>query len=196
MPTTSSGPSPLSRRVIQERRTSGSLRWLKSLLSRPLRVECRGMHVHFLLPDRRRPRHVQEAEALQALIGELNARLKGHEQTRPVDRLQPLVAVHKALASRGWSGVEALPSRALRDAQAQVRVLLRQAPSNTLEELAECLSALRGAAEAREDRIARSREADRSPSVVVSETSHEDFEALKRNWSGPVSQDPPSPSPN
>jgi len=186
-------PSPLRRRVIQERRAPrgapGSLRWLKSVLRRPVRVERCGMQVHFVLEERRRPLHVQEAEALEALSSELRARLMSHEHPQPAERIQYLVAVHEALASRGWRGVEALPSRVLRKAQAQARVLLQQELSETLEDLAERLGAMRGAAEAREDRIKQSRAADLNTSVVISETSEAEFEALQRSWTGTVPQD-------
>ncbi len=70
----------------------------------------------------------------------------------------------------------------------QAQLFVTQEPSELLEDLIERLGVLRVAAEVREDRVQRAHSEDSVPSVVVSESSQEEFDAMERSWVGTIPQ--------
>lgn len=193
-------PKASSRKPGRDRRaprgSPGSVRWLKGLLGRPLGLERRGAQLHITLVDRRRPPEVVEADAVNRLCAELRARLLAHGNEHAAVVMRHLVAVHDTLSKRGWSGVEALTSTLLGKALDQAQMLATHEPSRGMAELIERLRVLRPAAEAREDRAAKSNQADAAGEVLVTETTHEEFENTERSWeqtSSPASLSPEVP---
>ena len=103
---------PLERRA--PRGSTGTLRWLKALLGRPVALQKRDGKLHMVLLDRRRPPEEQRAQAMQRLRDELRARLLGHEPEHASQAMRHLVFVHDELGRRGWTGVELMPAPLLR----------------------------------------------------------------------------------
>lgn len=184
------------RRPDQERRASrastGSLRWLRSLLGRPLQLERRDGQWHVVLADRRRSPQAREAARLAALCAELRARLLGQDDEATAQVMRHLVFVHDALRRDGWPCLAVLPSRVLRMALVQLQLLLKQEPSPALSVLAERLHALQVAAELREERRPP---VEGHAAPEVSTASAEEFDAAERDWAGTVAQAAKLPEP-
>jgi hypothetical protein len=195
-----SDPKSSSRKPAQERRAPrgrpGSVRWLKSLLGRPLGLERRDGQLHIALVERRRPPEVVEADAVQRLCAELRARLLAHGNDHAAVVMRHLVAVHDTLSKRGWSGVEALTSTLLGKALDQAQMLATHEPSRGMVELIERLRVLRAAAQVREERNPTPARGADAAEMEVSETTHEEFENTERSWeqtSSPASLSPEVP---
>lgn len=188
----------LSGRPDKERRspraTKGSLRWLRSLLGRPVQMERRDGQWHVVLADRRRSPQEREAARLAALCAELSARLLGQDDEATAQLMRHLVFVHDALRRDGWPCLALLPSRVLRKALVQLQLLLKQEPSPPLSMLAERLQQLQVAAELREERRPP---VEGQVAPEVSDASAEEFDAAERDWVGTVAlaSRPPEPEP-
>jgi hypothetical protein len=180
-----SGPRPRVGKPRVERRApraqAGSLRWLRSLLGRPVALEQRGGKLHLALVERRRPPEVIRAQQRAALCEELRLRLLEHGE-RHVAVLRPLVAVHDALASEGWPRVGRMPQALLAKAHLQLLMLVGREPSGALAGMAEHLRLLQAAAEAREDRERRDGVREDDQLVVVEEADVSEFDELERAW--------------
>ncbi len=159
----------------------GSLRWLRSLLGRPVALENRDGRLHLTLVERRRPPEVIRAQECAALCEELRLRLLEHGE-RHVAVLRPMVAVHDALERDGWEAVGRLPSALLARAHMQLLMLIGREASRALTGMADHLRLLQAAAEAREDRNRRDGVRDDDAMVVVEEIDSGDYEALERAW--------------
>jgi hypothetical protein len=159
----------------------GSVRWLQGLLGRPVALERRDGKLHITLVERRRPPEVIQAQERAALCEELRLRLLEHGESHAAV-LRPLVAVHEALARRGWEGVGRLNSALLAKAQMQLLMLLGREASDALTEMVEHVRLLQAAAEAREDRERRDGVRDDDVMVVVEEASDDDYASLARAW--------------
>lgn len=146
---------PGAGRPRRERRAApgavGSVRWIKSLLGRPVALERRDGRLHVTLVERRRSPERREADELQALRTELHARLLAAEVEFAARHLRHLVFVLDAL-DRGWPAVAALPSEVLHKAGGQAQRLVAEEASPMLAGLIERLRLLKVAAEVREDR--------------------------------------------
>lgn len=194
------------------RGSTGSLRWVKGLLGRPLVLERRGSKLHLTLVDRRRPAAVLEADDLSALRAELRARLLEHDNHHTAAVMRHLVLVHDVLGRRGWSGVAAMDSRVLHKAQIQAQMLASEEPSRRLSLLSQRLTVLQVTASVREDRGADGDSEETTPDwqttalpvqragatridldldapVEISEGSAEEFDAIERGWL--ATQSPP-----
>lgn len=144
----------------------GSLRWLRSLLGRPVALVWRNGSLHVVLQDRRRPPEVVEAQDRAALCEELRVRLLEHGE-KHVAVLRPLVAVHEALSQGGWDRVARLPSALLAKAHLQLLMLLGHEPSGGLAAMVDRLRLVQTAAELREERNRRDGVRDDDQLVVV-----------------------------
>lgn len=174
----------------QERRSppgpTGSLRWLKALLGRPLALQRREGKLHVVLVDRRRPPEEHRARAMDRLRDELRTRLLGQEHEHAAQAMRHLVFVHDELGRRGWTGVELMPAPLLRKALVQAQMLHDQEASNPLARMIAHLHVLLVGAELREERAARLQGEAAGRQLEVSETTHEEFEAMERSWVGTV----------
>lgn len=170
----------------------GSLRWLKSLLGRPVALEQRDGRLHLTLVERRRPPEVIAAQERAALCEELRLRLLEHGEHH-VAVLRPLVAVHDALAREGWDRVGRLSAALLAKAHVQLLMLIGREPSRALVGMADHLRLLQAAAEAREDRNRRDGVSDDDALVVVEDAEVSDYDELARAWV--VTESPAEPPP-
>lgn len=182
--------SPPSPKPSRERRASdakpGTLRWLRGLLSRPLKLERRGLQWHLVLGDRRRQAGVGRAPTLAEVNEELHARLLAQDVEHAARVMRHLVFVHDELCRKGWRGVETLPAKVLGKALTQVQMLAQDAPSPVMAHIAERLEKIHIAAQIREERRAHAH-AEANGRVEVSEASAEEFAETERSWLGTMS---------
>lgn len=187
-------------RVKRERRTPvgpiGSLSWAKSLLGRPIALERRDGKLHVALVERRRSPEQRQADELNALRGELHARLIAGSVDDAARHMRHLVFVLDALG-RGWDAVGLLPSKVLDKATMQAHRLVIDEPSTLLAEMIDRLRLLKVAAEVREDRTPGTanpapfddlRALDGDTAVDQRELSAEEAEAASAGWVGTIPQ--------
>lgn len=190
MSDSSSNPKPPRHQALKDRRAPlgkpGSVRWLKSLLGRPLALERRGQKMHVTLVDRRRSAEQVQADSLARLREELRLRLLDQEHHHAATAMRHLVFVHDVLGRQGWPGVQAMESRVLARALVQAQMLAQRESSRRLVQFVDRLRMFQAAAEAREERIGRSGAVVVEPggdtTVDVSEVTAEEFEASQRVW--------------
>lgn len=168
----------IDRRAGPGSRATGSLRWIKQLIARPVRLERSGRRFHVVLVERR------QAMSVAMLVADLGRRLRGLD-------LDDLARVNDALARKGWSGVEALSSRVIGNALQQAETLADREPAPSLHAAIDRLSALRVTADQRADRKLQQVKQE-AEAIVVSEATHEEFEAMSRSWSDSMAA-PPAP---
>lgn len=179
----------------------GSIRWVRSILGRPLALERRPDGLHVTLLDRRRPPEVIQAESMARLLEELRVRLLQLEDRSAGAVMRHLVAVHDVLGRKGWVGLELLDSGVLRKAVIQLQMLVEHEPSARLTRLAEKLRMLQAGAEAREERVqAHARQAAAGAPIEVSEVSADEFDSSRREWESTAAApleplEPPEPAP-
>jgi hypothetical protein len=200
----SPSPNDPDRRGRRDRRAPagpvGSLRWIKSILARPLTLERRADGLHVTLVERRRSPEVIQAESMARLREELQQRLLAQEHEHVDRTMRHLVFVHEVLGRHGWPGLQAMESRVLRRAGVQLKMLLEHEPSPRLARFVDKLRLLQAGAEAREERLQASgaatgsakagppeldeRDVTRAPAhaIEVSEVSAEEFHESQRIW--------------
>lgn len=166
----------------------GSLRWVRSVLGRSIRLEQHREPPPGAGIDARRAA-VTDAP-LSLLLQqrtELGARLLVHDPaTQPV---RNLFVIHDELGSRGWSGVEALPAQIVDRALTEAEILSSQEPSNLLTSIIDSLMALKLAADERAAQAlhaASEREWETLKVPEVSETNYDEYELMERSWVGTV----------
>lgn len=186
------GQSKPRRERRAPRGAPGTTRWLKGLLARPVALERRDGQLHLTLVERRRPPEVVEQQERAALCDEVRVLLLNRGSEQEVAVMRHLVLVLDVLAQRGWTAVGAMASGVLRKAVMQAQLLHSQEPGAALAYLMERLRLLHVAAGLREDRQRGSPSPDDSDHAVVTEGSHEEFEAMQRDWVSTVA--PPVPS--
>jgi len=161
----------------------GSMRWMKSILGRPLGLQRRPDGLHVTLLDRRRSPEVVQAESMARLRDELRLRLLDLEHHHAATTMRHLVHVHDVLGRKGWAGLQNAKSEVLRMAILQVQMLVEREPSNRLGRFIERLRMIQAAAEAREERLqSQARAVAAGEAVQVSEATAEEFEASQRDW--------------
>lgn len=153
-------------------RVTGSIRWIKGLIGRSMRLERGGRRFHLVLVERRQAARTVQAVAM--LVTDLG-------RPRPGVERDDLTRVNEALAHQGWPGAENLSSRLLGNALKQAETLAGRDPSPSLSALIERLSATKVTAEMREDRQLQRMKLE-ADSLVVSEATLEEFEATSRSW--------------
>lgn len=170
----------------------GSIRWMKSILGRPLAIERRADGLHLTLQERRRSPEVIQAESMRRLREELSLRLLEMEHRHAATAMRHLVFVHDTLGRRGWAGVQRLASSVICKATMQLQMLVEHEPSKRLSRLVDKLRMLQAAAEAREERalaraLRRAESGHRGDaSIEVSEATAEEFEASQREWQATI----------
>jgi hypothetical protein len=179
----SSKPRSSRRRPLKERRKQpgapGSMRWLGGMLGRPLALETGALGPRIVLVERRKAGEPGDRWPTALMCDELRSRLLGHELDNATRVMRHLVLVHDQLSSKGWAGVDALPSRVLGMAVVQVQMLTANEPSLALVQLTDRLRVIKVEVELREERQ-RSAAADRE--VEVSEVTHEEFTRSAMDW--------------
>ena len=169
------------------RGTPGSTRWLKGLLARPVALERRDGQLHVTLVERRRTPEVIEQQERAALCDEVRVLLLQRGSDHEVAVMRHLVLSLDVLQTRGWDGVGAMASGVLRKALMQAQLLHSQESTPALDHLVERLRLLHVAAGLREDRKRGVASPDHSDHAEVTEASHEEFEAMQRDWVSTVS---------
>lgn len=183
MSTSPTSPTDPPRPPASDRRTASgsSLRRVRDLLGRPLTVERRAGQLQVVLVERRAS---PAAPTLEALREALRERLLAQENRHAARVMRHLVAVHDALGRKGWASVEALPATVLDMALVQAEILADTAPTPTLAPIVERLRSCRLAAGRREELAACAQ--DTEPAVLITEATHEEFDAMTRSWVGSV----------
>ena len=164
---------------------AGSLRWLKSLLGRPMGLVRRGGQWKLEVLERRRTA-VVDALSWSQLRSELRRRLDDPAHGHAATALRHLVVTINELKRKGWPGVEALPESVLERARLQADMLNGATPSPALTQLAERRGRLQL------ERHRRSAASAVPQALEISEVTHEEFEAMERSWAGTLPAERPA----
>lgn len=171
--------------VIDRRAAAGSaapLKQLKGMLDRPLRMANDGGKLRVTLVERRQTPAGDLTYLLTPLRNELRARL-GASPHGGALVLRHLLVVHKVLGAKGWAGLDTLPAAVLAKGLDQTEMLHDAEPSPLLEVLTAQLRIAHTKAAQRESRLTPTAPAaDLIEDLQVSETTHEDFEAMQKSW--------------
>ena len=180
----------LSQRIAEEAARSaapakrGSLRWVRNVLSRSLRLEQPR-------PGSDPSVAAAQADAPLSLVmqqrAELGARLLVHDPATQVVR--HLFIVHDELRNGGWPAVEALPVTVQERALVEAEILGTHEPSPMLDTIIDALRAIKLVAAERAAREAHALleaewEVPRMPEV--SDTNFDEYELTERSWAGTV----------
>ncbi len=166
----------------------GSLRWVRDVLGRSIRLEQRRDPLATAAADGKRG---GTADAPLSLLmkqrAELGARLLVHDPaTQPV---RNLFVVHDELGRRGWSGVEALSPQIIDRALTEAEIMASDEPSTLLGSIIDGLQSLKHGFRARaahEAHAASEREWETLKVPEVSETNYDEYELMERSWVGTV----------
>ena len=166
----------------------GSLRWVRNVLGRSMRLEQgRDVATASAAEPRRGAGGEQPLPLLLQQRAELGARLLVHDPaTQPV---RNLFLVHDQLAGLGWAGVETLPLPLVARALTEAKILASDESSPLLTTIIESLQDLLTAAGARstlEASEALEREWELPQCPEVSETNYDEYELMERSWIGTV----------
>jgi len=161
----------------------GSLRWVREVLGRSIKLEQRKNQLPVARVD---PRGEPE-EPMSLLMqqrAELGARLLVHDTATQIVR--NLFIVHDELRVNGWTGVENLPVKVIASAENEAEILAVDEPSDVLATIVKALRELKVAAEARAARGALEADWDVPQMPEVSDTNFDEYELMERSWAGTV----------
>jgi hypothetical protein len=161
----------------------GSLRWVREVLGRSIKLEQRKNQLPVARVD---PRGEPE-EPMSLLMqqrAELGARLLVHDTATQIVR--NLFIVHDELRVNGWTGVENLPVKVIASAENEAEILAVDEPSDVLATIVKALRELKVAAEARAARGALEADWDVPQMPEVSDTNFDEYELTERSWAGTV----------
>ncbi len=161
----------------------GSLRWVRDVLGRSIRLEQRKNQLHVALVD---PRGAAD-EPMSPLMqqrAELGARLLVHDPATQIVR--NLFIVHDELRATGWPGVETLPLKVIARGLSEAEILAVDEPSEVLMTIIETLREVQAAAEARAAKEALDAEWEVPQIPEVSDTNFDEYELMERSWAGTV----------
>ncbi len=161
----------------------GSLRWVRDVLGRSIRLEQRKNQLHVALVDPRRNAEEPMSPLMQQRA-ELGARLLVHDPATQVVR--HLFIVHDELRASGWPGVEALPVKVLDRGLTEAEILASHEPSDVLTTIIDTLREIKVAAEARAAAEALDAEWETPQVPEVSDTNFDEYELMERSWAGTV----------
>lgn len=166
----------------------GSLRWVRNVLGRSLRLEQPRYPGQ---PTPIDPRRAAEADKPLSLVmqqrAELGARLLVHDPATQVVR--HLFIVHDELRNAGWLAVRALPLTVIGRALTEAEILASDEPSPMLASIIDALrdiklGAVARAAQAAHDALEAEWETPQVPEV--SDTNFDEYELMERSWAGTV----------
>jgi hypothetical protein len=163
----------------------GSLRWVRDVLSRSLRLQ----------QGRKRAATAAASDAADTALDpalslwirqrtELGPRLLVHDPATQV--VHHLFIVHDELQAQGWPGVDALPAKVLDRALLEAEILHSDEPSSLLATIIDKLRELNAAATARALEQALEREFETLQMPEVSDTNFDEYELMERSWAGTV----------
>jgi hypothetical protein len=162
----------------------GSLRWVRDVLGRSIRLEQRKNQLHVAFVD---PRGAAD-EPMSPLMqqrAELGARLLVHDPATQIVR--NLFIVHDELRANGWAGVETLPLKVISRGLSEAEILAVDEASEVLATIIETLREVKVAAEARAAKEALDAAEWEVPQVPeVSDTNFDEYELMERSWAGTV----------
>jgi hypothetical protein len=161
----------------------GSLRWVREVLGRSIKLEQRKNQLPVARVD---PRGEPE-EPMSLLMqqrAELGARLLVHDTATQIVR--NLFIVHDELRVNGWTGVENLPVKVIASAENEAEILAVDEPSDVLATIVKALRELKVAAEARAAREALEADWEVPQVPEVSDTNFDEYELMERSWAGTV----------
>ena len=164
----------------------GSLRWVRDVLARSMRLEPPRSPAAVPSPEAARPAAVVDASPALLIQqrADLGARLLVHDPaTQPV---RHLFVLHDELRARGWAGVEALPPKVLSRALTEAEILDSHEPSPLLTGIIDNLRSLTLAADVRAADAAIEREWETLQVPEVSDTNFDEYELMERSWAGTV----------
>lgn len=165
--------------------TGGSLKNLKGMLGRPMKLQMHEGRLQMVLVERRRAPAADQPLLLSQVCAELRALLLAQEAAA-TQTMRHLVLVHDTLGSRGWPAVGALKGSVLRRALVQAEMLASVESSPALETVIEQLRPLADAAHQREGSGSRQQEFAAGDSLEVSESTYAEFEKMERSWIGTI----------
>ena len=160
----------------------GSLRWVRDVLTRSIRLEQRKNQLHVALVDTRAGD--EPMSLLMQQRAELGARLLVHDPATQVVR--NLFIVHDELRANGWPGVETLPVKVLGRGLTEAEILASDEPSEVLASIIETLREIKVAAQARAAQEALEAEWEVPQVPEVSDTNFDEYELMERSWAGTV----------
>jgi len=161
----------------------GSLRWVREVLGRSIRLEQRKNQRHVTLVD---PRAAAE-EPMSLLMqqrADLGARLLVHDPATQIVR--NLFIVHDELRANGWPGVENLPLKVISRGLSEAEILAVDEPSDVLATIIGTLRDVKVAAEGRAAREALEADWEVPQVPEVSDTNFDEYELMERSWAGTV----------
>jgi len=161
----------------------GSLRWVREVLGRSIRLEQRKNQRHVTLVD---PRAAAE-EPMSLLMqqrADLGARLLVHDPATQIVR--NLFIVHDELRANGWPGVENLPLKVISRGLSEAEILAVDEASDVLATIIATLREVKVAAEARAAREALEADWEVPQVPEVSDTNFDEYELMERSWAGTV----------
>ena len=161
----------------------GSLRWVRDVLGRSLRLEQRKNQLHVALVDPR----AEPEEPMSLLMqqrAELGARLLVHDPATQIVR--NLFIVHDELRANGWPGVETLPLKVIARGLSEAEILAVDEPSELLATIVATLRDIKTAADARAAQEALEAEWEVPQIPEVSDTNFDEYELMERSWAGTV----------
>ena len=174
-------PAPTAAPAAAAKR--GSLRWVRDVLGRLIRLEQRKKQPHVARVDPR-----GEADEPMSLLmqqrAELGARLLVHDPTTQIVR--NLFIVHDELRANGWPGVETLPPKVVSRGLSEAEILAVDEPSEALATIIATLRAMKVAADARDAREALEADWEVPQVPEVSDTNFDEYELMERSWAGTV----------
>jgi len=161
----------------------GSLRWVRDVLGRSIKLEQRKNPLQAARVD---PRGEPD-EAMSLLMqqrAELGARLLVHDPATQIVR--NLFIVHDELRANGWTGVDNLPIKVISRAFTEAQILAVDEPSDVLTTIVDKLREVKAAAEARAAREALEADWEVPQMPEVSDTNFDEYELMERSWAGTV----------
>lgn len=162
----------------------GSLGWVRDVLGRSIRMEQRRPQQNGASSESRSKSANSPLSLLMQQRAELGARLLVHDPA--TQTVRHLFALHDALRSAGWAGVEALPAKVLDRALTEAEILASDEPAPLLTTIIDNLRELRDAAEERAAQEALQRDYETLQVPEVSETNYDEYELMERSWMGTV----------
>jgi hypothetical protein len=161
----------------------GSLRWVRDVLGRSLRLEQRKNQLHVALVDPR-AQPEEPMSPLRQQRAELGARLLVHDPATQIVR--NLFIVHDELRANGWPGVETLPLKVISRSLGEAEILAVDEPSELWATIVAKLREIKTAADARAAREALDADWEVPQMPEVSDTNFDEYELMERSWAGTV----------
>ena len=174
-------PAPTAAPAAPAKR--GSLRWVREVLGRSIRLEQRKNQRHVMLVD---PRAAAE-EPMSLLMqqrADLGARLLVHDPATQI--VCNLFIVHDELRANGWPGVENLPLKVISRGLSEAEILAVDEPSDVLATIIATLREVKVVAEGRAAREALEADWEVPQVPEVSDTNFDEYELMERSWAGTV----------